>query len=79
LAVPLSTEESVKPRGLVPHHFAYRVEGATFAEQQSGAWLSSMRRVQHFRFITGGGCLDVLTVSEPEFTLAPTMQEASRS
>ena len=74
--MPLSTETDQSAcQGLVPHHFAYRVEGASFAEQQSETWLFVQRQVhghvRHFRFVTGGGCLDVVTASEPEFTLIP--------
>jgi hypothetical protein len=39
--MPLSTEQRTKNDGLVSRHFAYRVEGSTFAETQSeaGNWL----------------------------------------
>ena len=36
--MPLSTEGGTKNEGLVPRHFAYRVEGSTFADTQSDAW-----------------------------------------
>ncbi len=36
--MPLSTEEDTKDEGLVSLHFAYRVEGSTFADAQSWAW-----------------------------------------
>ena len=67
---PLSTEsDDSKWMGLVPHHFAYRVEGAAFAESQSDAWREMFGPITHFRFITGNGCLDVLAASEPVFTV----------
>jgi hypothetical protein len=67
---PLSTESDPATwRGLVPHHFAYRVEGAAFPEQQSSVWREMMGPINHFQFITGSGCLDVLTAGEPTFKL----------
>lgn len=69
---PLSTESDPATwQGLIPHHFAYRVEGAAFPEQQSSVWREVVGPVNHFQFITGNGCLDVLTSGEPTFTLIP--------
>jgi hypothetical protein len=67
---PLSTES--KPTewaGLIPHHFAYRVKGDAFLEAQSEAWRSLEQSPKHYRFMTGAGCLDVLTSGEPHFRL----------
>ena len=58
--------------GLVPHHLAYRVEGATFAVTQSDVWKELERGVTHYRFVTGNGCLDVLSAGDPEFAIVPT-------
>ena len=66
--MPLSTEEQpTKIEGLVPRHFAYRVEGSTFADAQSWAWKEIYRPVCHYEFITGWGCMDVLSKVEPSF------------
>ena len=70
----LSTEaEATANEGLVPHHFAYRVEGASFAESQSEAWKSSFGAasapVRHYRFVTGWGCVDVLSSATASFEL----------
>lgn len=65
--MPLSTEENDKS-GLVPHHFAYRVEGSLFWKSQSGV-LQDHPRLQHYRFITGSTCLDVLAMEPPVFEL----------
>ncbi len=66
--MPLSTEQQpTKNEGLVPRHFAYRVEGSTFAETQSEAWKEVYRPVRHYEFITGQGCMDVLSKAEPSF------------
>src|SRR5690348_3757464 len=65
----LSTEDRPSERhGLVPHHFAYRVSGHPFLSAQSGVWqevISDAGPVMHYRFLTGGGCLDVLSSCEP--------------
>ena len=65
--MPLSTEPGTKNEGLVSRHFAYRVEGSTFADTQSEAWKSIFRPVCHYEFITGSGCMDVLSKAEPSF------------
>jgi hypothetical protein len=69
----LSTESDPATwQGLIPYQFAYRVEGAAFAEQQSPTWLEVTGPINHFQFITGNACLDVLTPGEPIFTLVPS-------
>ncbi|WP_052183017.1 hypothetical protein [Rhizobium sp. YS-1r] len=66
----LSTEEyGVESVGLVPFHFAYRIEGSRFWNSQSEFYRDSRRDAVHYRFITGGACLDVLTTVEPEFEI----------
>ncbi len=65
--MPLSTELGTKNEGLVSRHFAYRVEGATFAETQSEAWKLACHPVCHYEFITGSGCMDVLAKTVPIF------------
>ena len=67
---PLSTESHPGDwAGLVPHHFAYRVEGDPFFEAQSESWCISQGSPKHYRFITGCGCLDVISNGEPAFAL----------
>lgn len=64
----LSTETEPEEReGLVPRHFAYRVEGARFAEIQSGAWNEIAGPIRHYQFVTGSGCMDVLCRQRPSF------------
>jgi hypothetical protein len=66
--MPLSTEQQpTKNEGLVPRHFAYRVEGSNFAETLSKAWKEVHRPVHHYEFTTGSGCMDVLSKAEPSF------------
>ncbi|WP_315765163.1 hypothetical protein [Bradyrhizobium sp. SZCCHNS2005] len=66
---PLSTEQDTKTEGLVSRHFAYRVEGAVFAETQSEAWKANFYPANHYRFITGWGCMDVLSKAPPSFEI----------
>lgn len=76
--MPLSTESDPTTwHGLVPNHFAYRVEGAAFVEQQSPTWREVIGAVHHFQFVTGNGCLDVVTSSAPEFSLVPSLRRMS--
>jgi hypothetical protein len=66
--MPLSIESDPATwQGLVPNHFAYRMEGASIAEDQPAAWRQALGTLKHFRFITGWGCLDILTAGDPEF------------
>jgi hypothetical protein len=66
--MPLSTESEMTPKeGLVPDHFAYRVEGAVFEATQSEAWKFTQHPATHYRFVTGWTCLDVLSAKEPTF------------
>jgi hypothetical protein len=66
---PLSTEQDTKAEGLVSRHFAYRVEGAVFADTQSDAWKVTFHPTNHYRFITGWGCMDVLSKAAPSFEI----------
>jgi hypothetical protein len=65
--MPLSTEHGTRNEGLVARHFAYRVEGSIFADTQSEAWKDVHRPVSHYEFITGWGCMDVLSGVKPSF------------
>ncbi|WP_429806645.1 hypothetical protein [Ensifer sp. B1-9] len=68
--VYLSTEEhGVESSGLVPYHFAYRVENSRFWLSQSEFYRELKRDAAHYRFITGGACLDILATVEPRFSL----------
>ena len=68
----LSSDNDTKNEGTIPRHFAYRVEGSTFAAAQSEAWKMVYEPVHHFRFVTGGGCMDVLSKAEPSFEIVET-------
>ncbi|MBA9071484.1 hypothetical protein FHR71_005264 [Methylobacterium sp. RAS18] len=77
--MPLSTEEDDTPNeGLVPGHFAYRVEGARFARMQSEAWKEVNKPVSHYLFVTGWGCLDVVSSGKPTFSLVDRSENLHR-
>ena len=68
--MPLSTESEETPKvGLVPDHFAYRVEGALFWNSQAEALKIVYPEAQHYRFITGWTCIDVVSVAGPIFAV----------
>ena len=67
--VPLSTENDGQSDGLVPNHFAHRVEALAFVDAQSEAWKLVNAPVPHYRFITGWACMDVLSSGQPSFTV----------
>jgi hypothetical protein len=68
--MPLSTEEPLG-EGLVPEHFAYRVTGAKFWESQSDAISIIWKSAEHYRFVTGWTCLDVIATEPPRISLVP--------
>jgi hypothetical protein len=51
----------------VRDHFAYLVEGDPFYAAQSGLWKAHEGATQHYRFVTGNGCMDVVSSSPPTF------------
>jgi hypothetical protein len=68
--MPLSTEQDDTPNeGLVPEHFAYRLQGARFARLQSETWKEINAPVTHYQLVTGWGCMDVLSGGSPSFSV----------
>jgi hypothetical protein len=68
--MPLSTEDDDTPsEGRVPGHFAYRVEGSAFARLQSEVWKEVCGPITHYQFVTGWGCMDVLSAALPSFSI----------
>lgn len=66
----LSTETTPDEwHGLVKDHFAYRVEGDVFHESQSRAWEQVEGPTQHYLFITGNTCMDVIAANPPSFVI----------
>lgn len=59
---PLSTETDPEDwHGAVRDNFAYLVEGDAFYAAQSASWKAAVGLVQHYRFLTGNGCMDVIS------------------
>lgn len=67
--MPLSTEGDEGWDGHVPDHLAYRVQGAMFWLSQSEAFRTVYSAAEHYRFITGWTCLDVVAGDEPRFEI----------
>lgn len=66
----LSTEDGAGDKvGLIPNHFAYRVEGARLRQDESLVWKTS--NLDHYQFVTGSTCLDVLCGGTPKFMVVP--------
>jgi hypothetical protein len=65
----LSTEEPAPSEGLVSEHLAYKVRDAAFFLSQSEAFRAMNLNVEHYRFITGWTCLDVIAVKAPSVAL----------
>ncbi|WP_126174411.1 hypothetical protein [Altericroceibacterium xinjiangense] len=64
----LSTEtDPAEWKGLVRDHFAYLVEGDAFHAAQSEGWKSVEGPTQHYRFLTGNACMDVVCSRPPTF------------
>lgn len=71
--MPLSTENEPSPNeGLIPNHFAYRVEGALFWRSQSEALFATRPDARHYQFVTGWTCLDVISDQAPSLTVEAT-------
>jgi hypothetical protein len=69
--MPLSTEAEDTPNeGLVADHFAYAVESSAFWRTQSDTFKTVFQGAQHYRFITGWTCLDVIAELPPSITVA---------
>ncbi len=78
--MPLSTEAEPTPNeGTVPEHFAYRVEGALFWQSQSDAMKIVHKLAQHYRFITGRTCLDVIASVPPAIVVVPSETARNRN
>lgn len=67
----LSTEEDAEKEGLIPEHFAYRVENAKFWRDQSTVLKVGPEKATHYRLVTGWTCLDVLAFDQPRFSVIP--------
>lgn len=74
----LSTEsETTAINGLVPNHLAYLVDGSLFWSSQSEALKTVHPTARNYRFITGWVCVDVISTTEPSFTVTDVPREGS--
>lgn len=65
----VSTEDGTPNVGLVPNHFAYRLEDARFNRSQSDTWKEVCGPTTHYQFVTGWACMDVLSAGSPLFSV----------
>ncbi|WP_105371834.1 hypothetical protein [Neorhizobium huautlense] len=61
-------EHGQKTVGHVPNYFAHRVEGSPFWAAQREVLAVVRPGSTHYRFVTGGNCLDVISPDEPSFS-----------
>ncbi|MBO0145476.1 hypothetical protein JZX87_30635 [Agrobacterium sp. Ap1] len=72
----LPLEESDIPRvGAITNHFAYRIQGSPFWAAQREVFETALPGSEHYRFVTGGQCLDVVSRDQPEIMWQHTDQE----
>ncbi|MBD8652755.1 hypothetical protein IFT66_16845 [Rhizobium sp. CFBP 13726] len=60
-------EHGFETVGHIPNHFAYKIKGSPFWAAQREVFEISLPGSTHYRFATGGNCLDVITRDEPCF------------
>jgi hypothetical protein len=58
-------ERNIPTTGHVSNHFVYQVEGAPFWAPQQELLQYLRPDTKHYRFVTGGSCLDVISRHEP--------------
>lgn len=68
----LSTEEANPSwEGHVPEHLAYRVQDGFFWRMQSEPLRLHHSELEHYQFVTGELCLEVLSAVSPAFEIVP--------
>ncbi|MGA0544590.1 hypothetical protein ACO2Q1_04915 [Brevundimonas sp. VNH65] len=65
----LSTEGDVGGDGHRPNHLAYRMEDSVFGASQSRLIRELNPEAREYLFVTGGGCLNVISEAEPTFVV----------
>lgn len=68
-------EMDILTTGHVSDHFVFRVEGAPFWASQQELLQDLRPETKHFRFVTGGSCLDVISCHEPVIEWVPNTHE----
>ncbi|MFK4768987.1 hypothetical protein [Rhizobium sp. ZW T2_16] len=72
----LPLEESDIPRvGAIANHFAYKIQGSPFWAAQREVFETALPGSEHYRFVTGGQCLDVVSRDQPQIVWQRTDQE----
>lgn len=61
--------------GHVSNHFAYRIEGSPFWAPQREVFEVVLPGSAHYRFVTGGSCLDAISRDQPEISWVLTVQD----
>lgn len=72
--LPLEECGSLKV-GHVSNHFAYRIEGSPFWAPQREAFEVVLPGSAHYRFVTGGSCLDAISRDQPEISWVLAVQD----
>jgi len=76
--MPLSTEVDHRlNEGLVSEHFSYLVRGADFARIQSSTWKEVSGDPEHYQFVTGWACMDVISSGKPSFAVVTKLDDRS--
>lgn len=65
--IPLE-EAAAKVVGHIAGHFAYRIVGSSFWAPQREAFQVYLPGSEHYLFVTGGSCLDVISRFEPSIS-----------
>ncbi|MNH89548.1 hypothetical protein D3C73_420740 [compost metagenome] len=61
--------------GHISDHFAYQIEGSPFWAPQREAFEAVLPGSTHYRFVTGGSCLDVISREKPGISWVPAVQD----
>lgn len=72
--LPLEEADSLT-MGHISNHFAYRIEGSPFWAPQREAFEAVLPGSTHYRFVTGGSCLDVISRDQPDISWVQTVQD----
>lgn len=72
--LPLEENDRVKV-GHVSNHFAYQIEGSPFWAAQREVFEAVLPGSTHYRFVTGGCCLDAISCDKLEISWVHTAQD----
>jgi hypothetical protein len=72
--LPLEEHEGLQ-EGHISNHFAYKIEGSPFWKAQREVFQAALPGSVHYRFVTGGSCLDVISRERLEISWASTFED----